>query len=181
MDGNEKQEPLSRPQSVSIWLDRFEDVFSDFDSRPYAERSLSDDFIAEARKMTKEKPQGNFELKLLLPADKRNVEIEAVVIKNLRSHFRHFSQNIETEKKKLQKRGVLMAASGFLLMVAASYISSISGSNFYFHVLRIILEPSGWFIVWTGLDDILNGARKQKAELDFNLKMTHAKIEFVSY
>ena len=80
----EKKELLSKSE-LSIWLDDNDDVFSDFDSRPINERSLSDDFLAEVRKMVREKPTGAIELKLLIPANKRKKELEAMVVKNLQS------------------------------------------------------------------------------------------------
>jgi hypothetical protein len=35
---------------ISIWLDSYNDIFSDFDSRPFSERTVSDDFLSEVRK-----------------------------------------------------------------------------------------------------------------------------------
>ncbi len=175
-----KNESKTRP-SVSIWLDSYDDVFSDFDPRPFSERSLSDDFILEARKMAKEKPQGKIELKLLLPSGKRNAETEAIIIKNLHSHFRHIIHTTETEVKKARRRGIILTIVGFLLMIAAAYVISINRQNFYLNVLRVLLEPSGWFMVWAGLEDIYYGSRKKKEQLDFNLKMAQAEISFVSF
>lgn len=175
----EKKESLKRP-SVSITLDRYDDVFSDFDSRPFSERALSDDFIVEARKMAKEKPEGKIELELLLPADKRNHETEAIIVKNLHTHFRHFAHVIETEIKHTKRRGTILTVVGFMLMILAAYIISLSEKSFLFNSLRVVLEPSGWFMVWFGLEDIFYGSRKKKSELDFNLKMAHAQISFLS-
>lgn len=135
--------------------------FSDFDSRPFEERALSDDFISEARKMAKEKPEGKIELKMLMPTDKRNHDTETIIIKNLHSHFRHFAHLIETEIKHARCNGFILVASGFLPMVAAAYIISISERKFYFNILRIVLEPTEWFMVWAGFDNILYGLRKK--------------------
>src|ERR1035437_3645551 len=77
----------SDPYQVSIWLDGYDDIFSDFDPRPYSERSLSDDFIAEAKKVSREKLLKINELNLLIPDSKRNAEQESVIIKNLHANF----------------------------------------------------------------------------------------------
>ena len=39
---------------VSLWLDNYDNIFSDFDPRSYAHRELSDDFLIEAKKVTHE-------------------------------------------------------------------------------------------------------------------------------
>jgi hypothetical protein len=180
ISSSEKTKLLSKSE-LSIWLDDYDDVFSDFDSRPISERSLSDDFLVEVRKMVREKPTGHVELKLLIPAAKRNKEIEGIAIKNLHTYFRHAAATISEEIRKTRRRGILLTALGFLLMLATAYIVGISNHSFFFNALQIVLEPSGWFIVWTGMDNILYTSRNRKPNLEFNTKMAHAEIIFVTY
>ncbi len=176
----EKKE-LLRKSELSIWLDEYDDIFSDFDSRPIEERSLSDDFLVEVRKMVREKPTGNVSLKLLIPADKRKKEIEVVAIKNLHTYFRHAASAIHREMIKTRRKGLLLTSLGFLLMIATAYVVSISSRSFFFITLQIVLEPSGWFMVWTGMDNIFYNTRSRKPNLEFNTKMAHAEITFVTY
>lgn len=50
----EETEKILEMSEISIWLDNYDDIFSDFDPRPYSQRSLSDDFLAEAKKIEHE-------------------------------------------------------------------------------------------------------------------------------
>ena len=95
---------LLRISELSIWLDEYDDIFSDFDSRPIDERSLSDDFLAEVRKMVREKPSGAISLKLLIPADKRKKELETVAIKNLHTYFHHAAASRRTRSTRASPR-----------------------------------------------------------------------------
>jgi hypothetical protein len=176
----DKKELLSKSE-LSIWLDDYDDVFSDFDSRPINERSLSDDFLVEVRKMVREKPTGAVELKLLIPAAKRKKELEAMVVKNLHTCFKHATDAIQREMDKTRRRGFLLTGFGFLVMIATAYVVSISNRSFFFNAAQIVLEPSGWFMVWSGMDNIFYNSRQRKPNLDFNNKMGHAEIIFVSY
>jgi hypothetical protein len=177
---NEKKELLSKAE-LSIWLDDYDDVFSDFDSRPLTERSLSDDFLVEMRKMVREKPTGNIELKLLVPTAKRKKEVEAMVIKNLHTHFRHAAVGIKTEITKTRRQGILLTMLGFVLMIVTAYIVSVASNSFFMKALQIVLEPSGWFMVWTGMDNIFYNRRRRKPNLVFFLKMLNADIVFLPY
>ena len=176
----ETKDLLSKSE-LSIWLDDYDDVFSDFDSRPIAERSLSDDFLVEVRKMVREKPTGSVELKLLIPNDKRKKDMDAIVVKNLHTYFRHSALTIQAEMDKTRRRGVIMSVFGFVVMIITAYIVSISNRGFFFNALQIVFEPSGWFIVWSGMDNIFYNARRRKPNLEFNTKMAHAEIIFISY
>lgn len=176
----EKKELLSKSE-LSIWLDTYDDIFSDFDSRPYSERTLSDDFIHEARKMAKEKLTGTIELKLLMPEKLRNKETEAVIIESVHNYFRHAARVTALEQKQIQRKGILSAVSGIILMVLASYIINLPGKNFLVNTVLIILEPAGWFLLWSGFDFIYYRLGKRKPDLDFNIKMENAEITFLSF
>ena len=176
----EKKELLSKSE-LSIWLDDYDDVFSDFDSRPIGERSMSDDFLLEVRKMVREKPTGSVELKLLMPHAKRKKDLETIVVKNLHTYFKHAADTIRQEMHKTRRRGFILSAVGFLVMIATAYLVSVSNRSFFFNAAQIVLEPSGWFMVWSGMDNIFYNSRSRKPNLDFNTKMGHAEIIFVSY
>jgi hypothetical protein len=176
----EKKELLSKSE-LSIWLDDYDDVFSDFDPRPLIERSLSDDFLAEVKKMVREKPGGDIQLTLLIPANLRKKEVEVAVIKNLHTYFKHTVAGITYEMAQARRRSILLTLGGFIIMIATAYVVSISNKSFFYNALQIILEPSGWFMVWTGMDGIIYNARRRKPVLAFNQKMVHAEITFLSY
>jgi hypothetical protein len=165
---------------LSIWLDTFDDIFSDFDPRSYEERALSDDFINESRKMVKEKPDGEVELKLQLPKYLRNTETEAVVIKRIHRHFHQFAENTKKEINSIRRQGYLMCIIGFIIMIAAANLVTVSNKTIYMNALQIILEPAGWFFVWTGFDHLFENVRKRKPELNFNQKMAESEIIFIS-
>jgi hypothetical protein len=172
------QKELMSIASLSIWLDTYDDIFSDFDSRPITERALSDDFIHEARKMIKEKPDGQVELKLLLPEESRDSETESEVIKSIHRQFNHFASAIKLEMKSTRKKGYLMCITGFVLMISTAYIGTFINKMFYISALQVILEPAGWFLTWTGFDQIFANLRKRSPEVDFNEKMAHSEIIF---
>ena len=56
-----------REGNISLILDDYNDLFSDFDPRHYSERALSDDFLAESKRASRDKPAGSLEVKFLVP------------------------------------------------------------------------------------------------------------------
>src|SRR3989344_6408811 len=75
-------------KKISLWLDDYNDIFSDFDPRPYSERALSDDFLNASQKMFRETKTGKFELRLLIPKSLRDEKQESLIKKRLKSFFR---------------------------------------------------------------------------------------------
>lgn len=177
---DEKKKLLSKSE-LSIWLDTYDDIFSDFDSRPFSERTLSDDFINEAKKMAKEKSTGVIELKLLMPSHQRQKNTEEIIIKSLHIHFRRFAHLLQEEMKQARKKGFLLSVLGVSIMICAVYLAGISEKNFLINASRVIMEPAGWFFVWTGFDHIFYESRKKKPEFNFMNRMAHAEIKFLSF
>lgn len=171
---------LMQLSEISLWLDTYDDIFSDFDPRPYSERALSDDFLTEAKKASKEKTSGRIELRFIIPSGQRDNALEVVIRKRLHEHFRKHATQLEDEAKTLRMRGVFTTASGFILMMIASYISSRRSDSFFYSMLMTVLEPSGWFITWFGLDQLFYTSNQKKPDLEFYSKMAKCDIEFIS-
>jgi len=74
---------------------------------------------------------------------------------------------MEKESKKLVKNSIIMTSIGFLLMMIATTIVYFGMHNLLLAFMVVMLEPSGWFLMWTGLDQIFYKRREEKPELEF--------------
>lgn len=54
-------------KELELWLDSYDDIYSDFDSRHYLERRISEDFLHELRIEIKYSEQHASDMVLLLP------------------------------------------------------------------------------------------------------------------
>ena len=168
-------------REISIWLDEYDDIFSDFDPRPYSERILSDDFISELKKVCREDIYEIGELHLLIPKKNHNEADEYIIVKRLHSYFKNGKLYLSSRIKKTRQQAFLIATLGLILILLASYISAIQSNKFYLKSLIVLFEPAGWFFAWTGLDDLFFAARRKSTELDFFSKMAKAKIIFTVF
>lgn len=166
---------------VSILLDSYDDIFSDFDPSAYSERTLSDDFIFQVKKISGDKSRSKLSVKLLLPANIRNETDEKAIIKRLHSYFKNVHQALESEVKKTKAKGLTLTGIGIIIMVAASYISFMKPEKYHVHFLLVLFEPAGWFLLWTGLDLLVFSSKETKKDLDFYLRMTKSEIKFYTY
>ena len=165
---------------ISIWIDTYDDIFSDFDPRPYSERTISTDFLDEVRQASKLKSSGNLELKILVPKDIRNEHNEHMVKDRLLDYFkRHFDQSSK-EMRSLRRTGLMMAMAGELMIVLAAYLSKLLSELFWVHFLIVTLEPAGWFLTWSGLERFLYETKIKKSEVSFLEKMSLCDINFWS-
>lgn len=166
------------PNNISIWLDNYDDIFSDFDPRPYHERTLSDDFLVQVKKTNYEVNNEIKELKIFLPQHERNKDKEVVISKRLHMHFKHSYEKYESNRKNFVRKGIFLTVLGMAVMLLASYISSIKSEAFFTHALFVMTEPAGWFLVWVGLESLFYKAKNESSELFLYKKLARSHIFF---
>jgi hypothetical protein len=180
------EEAIMKHANISIILEDYNDIFSDFDPRPYTERAVSDDFLFECKKAFIDKNEFELELRLFIPKDKRDIQSELKIKKRLKNHFqKHFTEK-ENDIKKEVKEGLIFAVIGFILMMAGAAMTffSIFRGTFLAAALLIILEPAGWFFFWEGLAKALfihDESKNKRVDLDFYKKMAKTQVYFLSY
>ena len=114
---------------LSLWLDDYDDIYSDFDSRNYLKRRVSDDFVNELRTSLKNKNEKINDLILLLPEVKRNNSAELKITQNLKNYFKR-QLHLYTEKyNKNLKRGIFLFISAILLMIGNAVVSLQLNNN----------------------------------------------------
>ncbi|CAD5265331.1 MULTISPECIES: hypothetical protein [unclassified Imperialibacter] len=169
------------PVVVTLWIDAYSEIFSDFDPRPFVERAVSDDFVSQLKKVAKDSKGRISILRLLAPSTVRNEEDEKVIRKRLESYFSSQYQQLVEESQSVKAKGVYFVLAGLSLMVVASYISFLNLPHFYINLLRVLFEPAGWFLFWMGLEILFSFAKNRKNEINFFSRLAIVHIEFGSY
>ena len=168
---------------ISLVLRDYEEIFSDFDPRPYSSRAMSVDFLDEVRRALRDVDPKGFELKILMPKAKRNAGKEELIIHRLKEHSRKHHEMLENEGKGIMKQGFYFVSAGLIFMLLGAYILFYHSAikSFFKEFLVVLFEPGGWFLFWEGLDLVIFKSKEIKGDLDFYRKMTKAKIFFSHY
>lgn len=168
-------------RNIHLRLSDYDEIFSVFDPRPHAERALSVDFVEEAKRASIDKPTGQLEVRLLVPARLRNLKEESVIKRRLRNHFNRHMKILRGKRGKQIRGGEIFVACGLLIMFVTTFILfNYSDRSLFTNFLIVVFEPAGWFLFWEGLDQIVFESKKVLPELEFNEKMADAHINFQS-
>ena len=163
---------------LSLWLDSYDDIYSDFDSRHYSKRRISEDFIDELRNALNFRTEKTSDLILLLPQPVRREDLEIAISASLKEQMHKRLNIFKTKSAALSKKGILLLFVGTLLLVISSFIVYKSFQSYWFVVLRVILEPAGWFMIWNGLESLFYQLKDMKRELSFYETLGELKIHF---
>jgi hypothetical protein len=177
----EKPETSSNSDEILLWIDSYDDIFSDFDSRPYYQRALSQDFIHEAKAASVDKPLVGTKMRFIIPANKRDPGSEKRIKHRLSEHFSKHFYMAKKEKRRVVNAGIMFLVFGLMSMFSGAMISLKFGdSGVFFYFLVILLEPAGWFLCWEGLNQLVFDTKHHTPDVDFYRKMANCEIHFSS-
>jgi hypothetical protein len=108
--------------SASLILERYSDIFSDFDPRPYTERTISDDFIDEVKKRCLPSNKSTIldskdrnVLHLMMPEHKRDLDVEDQICVRIRDLFERFYQHHRKRLRAARIRGLIWVIVGAIV------------------------------------------------------------------
>jgi len=179
-NSTEEAEKFLNDPEINIWIDKYEDIFAEYDSRPFASRALSDDFLKGIRQMISEKPMGAIELKFNVLSGEKNSEAEVIIMNKLNTHFKRISEVLKKEQTQILRKGYMLLGGGSVLIIALFFMSTFFEEGASLNAIHLMLEPVGWFMTWTGLDHVFQHSRKDKSALDYSARMAFAGITFSS-
>jgi len=180
MEKKEGIRTIFREGNISLILNNYEDIFSDFDARQsFSEKAISGDFLRECERASLDKKEG-FELVLFVPKNCRNLDDEFKIKKRLQEHFSKHLDEKEKEIKKIKRNGIRWIMGGITVIILRGY-SNIVISNEFIHSILSIFEVPGWFLVWEGLGKIFIEAKDIVPDYNFYRKMSRCHIVFRSY
>jgi hypothetical protein len=179
-----RKNKLLEMSEISLLLDGYDDIFSDFDPRTYDHRSLSADFLAEAKRASVDKIEG-LELNLMVPRKNRDSGVEFNIKRRLREHFRRHHEILSREVRRMREMGAVFLVAGLAMMMAAVYLKAMNQGifppNMFDEFLFVLLEPAGWFVTFLGLERIFYTPNQKKDDIDFYRKMEKCQMEFKGY
>jgi len=178
--GMEKQpEGASALREIAITLDTYDDIFSDFDPRPYSQREMSEDFLKEMSRRYMEGKHGRFEVHFTIPSAERDLKAEALIKKRLRDHFTFMVKRESEVIQKTKNRGYLYMLIGFSILLIDTYFY-LSYESVFYHLITILLVPAGWYGMFTGIGKVIHEPYDASERKKLHEKFERADFSFMS-
>lgn len=154
--GSVKQR-LDDINSISIAIDTYDDIFSDFDPRDILERDLSEDFIKELARRHRQGPKGKFDVVIVAPKTIEDQAIEKKIAARLNRYFHQKHLRYKKAIDELRIRGAVYIAVGMLLLIALTLLAYFGKMDrLTLELVGIIFMPLGWFGIWEGFSKIVD-------------------------
>ena len=166
-------------KEISIAIDDWDDIFSDFDPRPFTQRALSEDFIAELKKRYRETRKGDYLVNIYAPARLRDDKTEKAVIQRLKKHFSHRSLKRQREVMRIRTRGFIFVSFGIACLGFLTFITYFKRfTDLTIELLGIIFMPLGWFGIWEGFSKIVDTSLPSIEDMLLFRRLSKAAYKF---
>lgn len=162
----------------SYWLDDYNDIYSDFDSRHYEFRRISEDFLHELRMNMRYRQQSIEELILLVPGAKREEPTEAIIVNSLKKFFDAQYQLYRGKCRRKLNNSILLGAIGIVIMMLDATAIFLGIRSLATTLLSTIMEPASWFLLWTSVDYLIYDWNNLKKEMRFYEMLLETNIAF---
>ncbi|MFA5763906.1 MAG: hypothetical protein WC915_03760 [archaeon] len=178
---DEQKKALLEDAKISLWIDSYDELFSDFDPRSYSKREISADFLSEVKRFARDQIDG-VDLVILVPPKVRDKNMEGIIKKRLKQSFLKQYTLLVEKKKKILLQGVAFILFGIFFMIFTTFILfTYDVKDFFIYFFGVIGEPAGWFLFWEGLNLIIFDSKERNSDLKFNKKMSKINIIFNDY
>jgi hypothetical protein len=168
-------------REITITLDNYDDIFSDFDPRPFSKRELSEDFLKEISRRYMENKRGRFEVHFTIPSAERDLKAEALIKKRLREQFTSMVKRESEAIKKTKDRGYFYMLVGFLILLLDTYFYFyLSYESLFYHLITILLVPAGWYGMFTGIGKVIDEPYDASERKKLHEKFERAAYSFMS-
>lgn len=167
---------------LNLWLDNYDDIFSDFDARALQKRRVSEDFVHELEMAYRRKEENTELLVILVPAAVRNETDEKLIMERLANYFnREYDLAIALLRNKTT-RNIIFLCISVLVMTLTMIIEMRKAKGIHvFEQIRVLLEPAGWFFFWNSLEYFFYQRQADSTKVKFWHSVASWRILFRSY
>jgi len=164
---------------ISVALDKYSEVFSEWDPAPFKKRDLDYDLRKYLENCSSDIP---FECDIILCFNilesVRNSENEGRIETGLKTYFSFYLNSQENELKQTRKRSVMFGMISALLLFSAVSLSEYASMNSFYLVVIEGIYIGGWVFLWEAISTSFFRTRKAKFEYLHYKRFSKSQIRF---
>jgi hypothetical protein len=175
------QQRLNDINAISIAIDTYDDIFSDFDPRDVLDRDLSEDFINELvhRHHRQYSVKGKYDIVLVAPKAIEDKETEKKIVARLNRYFHQKYLRYKKTINELRARGAVYIIVGMIMLSTLTLLAyDMKLQRMEIDLIGVIFIPLGWFGIWEGFSKIVDIPFKLNSDTEAYRRLAKAAYKF---
>ena len=174
-------DPATGAFLVEVALDRYRDVFNDWDPAPFKRRDLDPDLLTYLNDSSLEIPlRYKLTLTFTVPADVADIEKERLVSDGIRNYFAFEARQMRRRLKQLYRTTAAYLICAVVLLIATTYANRIENANLVLELLQQGITIGAWVLGWECMSRFLFDHRRVRTELRHIRRFEKAPLSFAT-
>ena len=164
---------------IQISLDKYDDVFDDWDSSPFKMRDIEDEFLDFIWDSIEDIPSHmDVIFEFSIPQALQNEQKEKVLISALNHQFDYMLRKIKRQRIKDLKETLRYFSIGVFFFIVF-YTVFDEASSFISQIIKDGLFVGGWLFIWETFSNIFIKSHKLSEERQIIQRFKRARIKFI--
>lgn len=164
---------------IQISLDKYDDVFDDWDSSPFKMRDIEDEFLDFIWDSIEDIPSHmDVIFEFSIPQTLQNEQKEKVLISALNHQFDYMLRKIKRQRIKDLKETLRYFSIGVFFFIVF-YTVFDEASSFISQIIKDGLFVGGWLFIWETFSNIFIKSYKLSEERQIIQRFKRARIKFI--
>lgn len=164
---------------IQISLDKYDDVFDDWDSSPFKMRDIEDEFLDFIWDSIEDIPSHmDVIFEFSIPQALQNEQKEKVLISALNHQFDYMLRKIKRQRIKDLKETLRYFSIGVFFFIVF-YSVFDEASSFISQIIKDGLFVGGWLFIWETFSNIFIKSYKLSEERQIIQRFKRARIKFI--
>lgn len=164
---------------IQISLDKYDDVFDDWDSSPFKMRDIEDEFLDFIWDSIEDIPSHmDVIFEFSIPQTLQNEQKEKVLISALNHQFDYMLRKIKRQRIKDLKETLRYFSIGVFFFIVF-YTVFDEASSFISQIIKDGLFVGGWLFIWETFSNIFIKSYKLSEERQIIQRFKRAQINFI--
>jgi len=165
--------------AISIAIDTYDDIFSDFDPRDILDRDLSEDFINELNHRHRQTPKGKYDVVLVAPKAIEDQAVEKKIVSRLNKYFHQKYLRYKKSIDEIRIRGGLYVVSGMAVLSVLTLLGYYRKlDTLTLELVALLFMPLGWFGIWEGFSKMVDLPFRLSNDTQVYKRLSKASYKF---
>ncbi len=174
-----RRDPETGRIIIQISLDKYDDVFDDWDSSPFKMRDIEDEFLDFIWDSIEDiPPHMDVIFEFSIPQSLQNDQKEKVLVSALNHQFDYMLRKIKRQRIKDLKETLRYFSIGVIFFIVF-YTVFDEASSFISQIIKDGLFVGGWLFIWETFSNIFIKSYKLSEERQIIQRFKRAQIKFI--
>lgn len=174
-----EKNPATGNYVIQVALDKYTDVFNDWDNSPFKKRDMDPDLAEFLENCFDEIPQEDgVDICFYLPKETQDPKREEILVSGIKTYYSFYLHDAMKKSKEKTRNMVEYAVTSFSLLAVSVFLNSISGNNIIMGTVQQGFNVGGWVFLWEAISMLFFRRRKVLAEINKYQRFLKSMIFF---